>query len=66
MCPSNKGMQFQTKCGISNLALRVSYYDSQEFVSCNSLIFFTLRTLLLALFFRGLRLVVQQACVFLY
>ena len=33
-CLSNKGTQFQTKGGISDGALRVTYYDSREFVSC--------------------------------
>ena len=34
-CCSNKGTQFQTKGGISDGALRVTYYDSQGFVSYN-------------------------------
>ena len=34
-CCSNKGTQFQTKGSISDGALRVTYYDSQGFVSCN-------------------------------
>ena len=33
-CLSNKGAQFQTKGGISDGALRVTYYDSRGFVSC--------------------------------
>ena len=33
-CLSNKGTQFQTKGGISDGALRVTYYDSRGFVSC--------------------------------
>jgi len=32
---SNKGTQLQTKCGISDGALRVTYYGSWGFVSCN-------------------------------
>ena len=34
-CCPNKGTQFQTKGGISDGALRVTYYDSQQFVFCN-------------------------------
>ena len=34
-CCSNKGTQFQTKGSISDGALRVTYYDSRGFVSCN-------------------------------
>ena len=34
-CCSNKGTQFQTKGGVSDGALRVTYYDSWGFVSCN-------------------------------
>ena len=34
-CCSNKGTQFQTKCSISDGTLRVTYYDSRGFVSCN-------------------------------
>ena len=34
-CCSNKGTQFQTKGSISDVALRVTYYDSRGFVSCN-------------------------------
>ena len=34
-CCSNKGTQFQTKGGISDGTLRVTYYDSRGFVSCN-------------------------------
>ena len=31
----NKATQFQTKGGIRDEALRVTYYSSQEIVSCN-------------------------------
>ena len=34
-CCSNKGTQLQTKGGISDGTLRVTYYDSRGFVSCN-------------------------------
>ena len=34
-CCSNKGTQFQTKGSISDGILRVTYYDSRGFVSCN-------------------------------
>ena len=34
-CCSNKGTQFQTKCSISDGTLRVTYYNSRGFVSCN-------------------------------
>ena len=34
-CLSNKKMQFQTKGGISDGVLTVTYYDSGGFVSCN-------------------------------
>ena len=35
MCLSNKGMQFQTKDGISDKALRVTHQNSQGFVPCS-------------------------------
>ena len=35
MCLSNKATLFQTKGGISDGALRVTYYDSRGVVSCN-------------------------------
>ena len=35
MCLSNKRTQFQTKGGITDGVLRVTYYDSRGFVSCN-------------------------------
>ena len=35
VCCSNKRTQFQTKGGVSDGALRVTYYDSRGFVSCN-------------------------------
>jgi len=35
VCLSNKRTQFQTKGGISDEVLRVTYYDSWGFVSCN-------------------------------
>ena len=34
-CLSNRGTRFQTKGGISDGALRVTYYDSRGFVSFN-------------------------------
>ena len=34
MCLSNKATLFQTKGGISDGALRVTYYDSRGIVSC--------------------------------
>ena len=39
-CCSNKGTQFQTKGSISDGALRVTYYDSRGFVSCNFIFHF--------------------------
>ena len=42
-CCSNKGTQFQTKGSISDGALRVTYYDSRGFVSCNFIAFHVAR-----------------------